>query len=76
MYNVLIDTDVLLDFLFDRAPFSEDATQVLELCEEQKIKGWITPVTISNVYNLLNKIGKHDIIIAKLKQLLTILDAA
>ena len=76
MDHVLIDTDVILDFFFDREPHSEYAAQVLNLCEEQKIKGFITPVAVSNVYYLLRKIGKHDLIIEKLKQLLTIIDIA
>lgn len=33
MNRVLIDTDVILDFLFDRKPFSDDAAKVLSLCE-------------------------------------------
>lgn len=76
MDHVLIDTDVILDFFFDREPYSEYAAKVLNLCEEQKIKGFITLVAISNIYYLLRKIGKHDIIIERLKQLLTIIDIA
>ena len=74
MDKVLIGTDVILDFFFDREPFSEYATQVLNLCEEQKIIGYTTPVIISNVYYLLRKFSKHEIIIEKIKQLLTIID--
>ncbi|AFU69539.1 PIN domain superfamily protein [Psychroflexus torquis ATCC 700755] len=74
MDNVLIDTDVILDFFFDRKPFSDFATQVLNLCEEKKLNGFATPVIISNVYYLLRKIGKHEIIVEKIKQLLTIID--
>jgi len=72
--TVLIDTDVILDFFFDREPFAEYATEVFLLCENGDIKGFTTPVIISNVYYLLRKISKHEIIIEKLKQLLSILD--
>ena len=52
MENLLIDTDVILDFFFDREPFSEFATDILNLCEENKIKGFtIDP----NELNILNK---------------------
>ena len=74
MDKVLIDTDVLLDFFFDRKPFAEFSTEILNLCEENKIIGFTTPVIISNVYYLLRKTAKHDIIIEKLKQLLTIIE--
>ena len=74
MENVLIDTDVILDFFFDREPFAEFATGILNLCEENKIKGFTTPVIICNTYYLLRKTAKHDIVIEKIKQLLTIID--
>lgn len=74
MDNVLIDTDVILDFFFDRKPFSEYSAGVLNLCAENEIKGYTTPVIISNVYYLLRKTAKHDVIIDKIKQLLNIID--
>lgn len=46
MDKVLIDTYVLLDFFFDRDPFAEFATGILNLCEENKINGFITPVIL------------------------------
>ena len=76
MDYVLIDTDVILDFFFDREPFAEYATQVFVLCENNVIKGYTTPVIISNVYYLLKKIAKHEVIIDKLKQLLNIIEIA
>jgi predicted nucleic acid-binding protein len=74
MDYVLIDSDVILDFFFDREPFAEYATQIFVLCENNTIKGFTTPVIISNVYYLLNKIAKHEVIVEKLKQLLNIID--
>lgn len=76
MDNVLIDSDVILDFFFDREPFAEYASEIFTLCETNKIKGYTTPVIISNVYYLLTKIAKHEIVIEKLKQLLRIIDIA
>ena len=38
MNKVLIDTDVLLDFFFDRQHFSLDSAKILSLCELNKIK--------------------------------------
>ncbi|OYU85314.1 MAG: DNA-binding protein [Flavobacterium sp. BFFFF2] len=74
MDHVLIDTDVVLDFFFDRAPFAEHATAVFVLCENNKIKGYTTPVIVSNVYYLLRKMAKHEVIVEKLKQLLNIIE--
>ena len=72
MKKVLIDTDVILDFFFDRAPFSDDAAKVLSLCESGEIKGFITFVIISNVYYLLKQYATHEKVIEKLSQLITI----
>ena len=74
MDKVLIDTDVILDFFFDRQPFAEYSAQVIGLCETNKIKGFVTPVIYSNVYYLLRQTARHDKVIDKLKQLLMITD--
>jgi len=72
MKKVLIDTDVILDFFFDRKPHSDYSTIILSLCERGVLEGFITPVIISNTYYLLRRTAKHEKVIEKLKQLLTI----
>ncbi len=74
MDKVLIDTDVILDFFFDRKPFSDYASQVVGLCETKQIEGYLTPVIYSNVYYLLRQTARHEKVIEKLKQLMTITD--
>jgi predicted nucleic acid-binding protein len=74
MRNILIDTDVVLDFFFDRKPFSDNAAIILSLCESNQINGFITPVICSNVYYLLRKTSKHEKVIEKLSQFLTFID--
>ena len=74
MDKILIDTDVILDFFFDRQPFAESAAEVFLLCEKKEVFGFTTPVIMSNVYYLLRKTAKHEIIIDKLRQLLNIID--
>ena len=74
MDHVLIDADVILDFFYDRKPFSDFSARVLLLCEKGKIKGYTTPVIISNVYYILSRNARHREIIDKIKQLMTILE--
>ncbi|MGN6439830.1 MAG: type II toxin-antitoxin system VapC family toxin [Agriterribacter sp.] len=74
MDKILIDTDVILDFFFDREPFSEDASTILSLCETGELKGFVTPVMISNLYYLLRKTASHEKVIKNLKKLLGIID--
>ncbi|MEA5429478.1 PIN domain-containing protein [Arcicella lustrica] len=74
MTRILIDTDIILDFFFDREPFSENAAKILSLCESKQIKGFITPVIISNVYYLLRKTASHEKVIGKLSVLISIME--
>lgn len=74
MDKVLIDTDVLMDFFFDREPYAEYATELLNSCANKEIQGFTTPVIVSNVYYLLRKTAKHSMIVEKIKQLLTIIE--
>ncbi len=72
MDKVLIDTDVILDFFFDRQPFAEYAARIIGLCETKKITGYVTPLIYSNVYYILRQIARHEKVIDNLKQLLMI----
>ena len=74
MKRVLIDTDIILDFYFDRKPFSDDANAILSYCELEKLKGFITPVIFSNLFYLLKKTATHKKVINQLKQLLLLVD--
>lgn len=74
MDRVLIDSDVILDSLFNREPFAEYSTTVLSMCESKKIYGFLTPLIYSNIYYLLRQNAKHDKVIEKLKQLFQITD--
>lgn len=72
MQRVLIDTDVILDFFFDRKPFSDHAARVLSLCESKEIIAYVTSVIISNVYYILRQNARHDKVIEKLRVLVSI----
>ena len=72
MDRILIDSDVILDSLFNREPFAEYSTAILSMCESGKIIGFLTPLIFSNVYYLLRITAKHEKVIEELKQLLKI----
>lgn len=76
MNKIFIDTDVILDFFFDRKPFSDDATKLFILCEKKVVTGFITPVILSNVYYLLRKTAKHEKVIEKLKMFINLIEIA
>ncbi len=72
MKRVLFDTDVLLDFLFDRKPFSDQTLTLLLACQEKKIIGYLTPVIFSNMYYILRQQASDAYVKEKLGVLLSI----
>ena len=74
MHKILVDTDVILDFFFDRQPFSENASKILSLCEKKEVIGYVTPVIVSNVYYLLRQTAKHEKVIEKLGLLISFME--
>ena len=76
MKKILIDTDVLLDFLFDRKPFSDNASQLLSKCETGELKGYVTAIMLSNSYYLLRKTSGHQKVIDSLKMLMNFLEVS
>ncbi len=73
MKRILFDTDIILDFLFNREPYAEDTLRLLLLCEKKQLLGFVTPVIISNTYYILRQQASHEIVLEKLKMLLSIL---
>lgn len=53
--RILIDTNVLLDYLLTREPFYEDARKVVSICVEGKVRGCIAAHSISNMFFILRK---------------------
>lgn len=53
--KAFIDSDVLLDFFLDRAPFSDASAAVISRCEQKLLIGCTTPLVLSNIYYLLRQ---------------------
>ncbi len=70
MDKVLIDSDIIIDYFYNRTPFSEHASKVLNLCSLRKIEGFITPLIVANVYYVLRKTTRHEKLISDLMKLL------
>ena len=52
---ILIDTNVILDYLTSRKPFVDIANDVLDLCFQQKCSGYIATHSITNIFYILRK---------------------
>lgn len=53
--RILVDTNVLLDYLLTREPYYENAKQIVLACAERKIAGCIAAHSISNMFFILRK---------------------
>jgi len=74
MNDLFIDTDVIIDFLIDRKPFSREAAIIFSLIEQKKIKGYVSSLTFSNLYYVLRKFESHNNVISKLEKLSKLLN--
>ncbi|AVH71628.1 type II toxin-antitoxin system VapC family toxin [Nostoc sp. 'Lobaria pulmonaria (5183) cyanobiont'] len=53
--QILIDTNVVLDFLQEREPFVEDAAKLFAKIDAGEIEGFIAATTITNIYYIVRK---------------------
>lgn len=59
MRQIFIDTNVIIDFLADRSPFSEYAAILFQFAKEKKIKIFISAISFNNTYYILRKVTSH-----------------
>ena len=52
---ILIDTNVILDYLIPRQPFADIADKILGLCVQQECSGYIAAHSITNIFYILRK---------------------
>jgi predicted nucleic acid-binding protein len=53
--RVLIDTNVVLDFLQEREPFVENAARLFERIDTGEVEGFIAATTITNIYYIIRR---------------------
>ncbi len=54
--KIMFDTNIILDVLLNRAPFSTDAILLFSQVENGKIKGLIASTTVTTIFYLSSKI--------------------
>ncbi len=53
--KVLFDTNIILDVLLDRKPFSEHASCLMSRVERSEINGFLCATTVTTIHYLLSK---------------------
>lgn len=74
MLKIFVDTDVIIDLLIDRKPFSEQAARIITLSDLKKIQVCVSTLTFANCYYVLKKYSSHSNVISKLSQLAEIVE--
>ncbi|MEE1173008.1 MAG: PIN domain-containing protein [Ruminococcus sp.] len=53
---LLVDTNIVLDYLLKREPFYSDAKAVLKLCSSEDVDGCIALHTVTTIWYILRKV--------------------
>ena len=55
MKHIFMDTNVVIDFLADRQPFSLDTARLFNMAVDKKAKIYISAVSYNNIYYILRQ---------------------
>jgi predicted nucleic acid-binding protein len=69
MKHIFIDTNVVIDFLADRRPFSLDAARIFNLAASDGVRIYISAVSYNNIYYVLRQSLSNDSTIKLLEEL-------
>lgn len=53
--RVLLDTNIVLDYLLEREPFVGDADALIQTIRTGQIQGYVTATTLTNIFYIARK---------------------
>ena len=53
--KILTDTNIILDFIQSREPFSENASKIINSCVKKENEGYISAHSLSDIFFILRK---------------------
>lgn len=53
--RLMIDTNIFLDVLLQREPFFESSKNVLRLCEDKKVQGFLSASSATDIFYIVRK---------------------
>ena len=74
--KVLFDTNVVLDWLLDREPFSATATRLVARVERGEVEGLVGATTLTTIHYLLAKALGKDAALSAIRDLLALFTIA
>lgn len=58
--KIFLDTNIILDVLVKREPFYIDSAKILTLVNGKITQGFISAITVNNIYYILNKLKNKE----------------
>ena len=74
--RILFDTNVILDVLLDREPFSSSAAKLFSKVEKGEITGYVCATTITTLHYLTSKVIGADAAIEEINKLMMLFEVA
>ena len=74
--KILFDTNIVLDVLLDREPFSDLAAKLLSRVEKKQLKGFLGATTVTTIYYLASKVAGKKKADQEVNKLLSIFQIA
>ncbi len=74
--KILLDTNVVLDLLLDRQPFSDDAADLFSLVESGGVGGCLCATTVTTIFYLLAKAKGEETAKVAVRSLLLLFEIA
>jgi len=74
--KVLLDTNVVLDVLLNRHPFSDDSAQVMAMIDRSEVQGFLSATTVTTIHYLLAKYLDSNRSIKQVRLLLSLFEIA
>ncbi|OEU59048.1 MAG: twitching motility protein PilT [Desulfobulbaceae bacterium S3730MH12] len=74
--KILFDTNIILDVLLDRKPFSENGAYLLSKVERSEINGLVCATTVTTIHYLLSKYLTRKEAITSIKSIMALFEVA
>lgn len=74
MKKVFVDSDIILDLLAKREPHYLHAAKLFTLIDQQKVKGYTSPIVFANLHYLLRKNSSNSAALKSLRKLKTLIN--
>lgn len=68
--KILIDTNIILDVLIKREPFYVDSARVWTIARERVITGYLSAISINNLYYIIRKLKGQEMAASFVDQIL------